>query len=97
MMMNDAKKKITSNSNNGDFSGSLQSTPLTRDLIPRSTIRRGRSWVNYRIFIHRVVLHDTTNKKPSRHHQQRILTHIDDDELPKIDPIGIKARDRPPT
>jgi hypothetical protein len=48
----------------GDFSGSLQSTPLTRDLAPRSTIRRGReSWVNYRIFMLHVELHDTTNKR----------------------------------
>jgi hypothetical protein len=37
----DAKKKITSNSNIGDFSGSLQSTPLTRDLAPRSTLMYG--------------------------------------------------------
>jgi hypothetical protein len=59
---NDVKKKRTNNSNNGDFSGSLQSTPLTRDLAPRSTLRRERSWVNYRIFMHRVELRDTTDK-----------------------------------
>jgi hypothetical protein len=57
-------RKRTSNSNIGDFSGSLQSTPLTRDLAPRSTLRRGRrSWVNYRIFFHHVDLRDTTNKR----------------------------------
>jgi hypothetical protein len=61
--MHDAKKKLTSNYLIGEFSGSLQSTPLTRDLAPRSTIRRGRSWVNYRIFFHHVDLHDTTNKR----------------------------------
>jgi hypothetical protein len=61
MMMH--KNKRTSKSNKGDFSGPLQSTPLTRDLAPRSTIRWGRSWVNYRIFMHHVGLHDTTNKK----------------------------------
>jgi hypothetical protein len=33
------------------------------DLAPRSTIRRGRSWVNYGIFIHHVELHDTSNKR----------------------------------
>jgi hypothetical protein len=37
----DAKKKITSNTNIRDFPGSLQLTPLTRDLAPRSTLRRG--------------------------------------------------------
>jgi hypothetical protein len=37
----DAKKKITSNYLLGEFSGSLQSIQLTRDLTPRSTIRRG--------------------------------------------------------
>jgi hypothetical protein len=34
---------------------------------------------------------------PSRHHQQRILIHVDDDELRKNRPIRLKARDRPPT
>jgi hypothetical protein len=63
MMMHDAKKKITSKYLIGVFSGSLQSTQLTRDLAPRSTIRRGRSWVNYQFFMHRVDLHDTTNKR----------------------------------
>jgi hypothetical protein len=42
MVMHDVpmtrKIKITSNSNIGDFSGSLQLTPLTRDLAPRSTL-----------------------------------------------------------
>jgi hypothetical protein len=61
---NDAKKKRTNNSNIRDFSGSLQSTPLTRDLAPRSKIMRGRkSWVNYRIFMLHVELVDTTNKR----------------------------------
>jgi hypothetical protein len=60
----DAKNKIASNSNNGDFSGSLQSTPLTRDLAPRSTLRLGRrSGLNYRIFVLHVELRDTTNKR----------------------------------
>jgi hypothetical protein len=57
------KRKRTNNSNIGDFSGSLQSTPLTRDLAPRSTLRWGRSWVNYRIFMIHVKLRDTTNKR----------------------------------
>jgi hypothetical protein len=63
MMMHDVTmmRKKTSNSNIGDFSGSLQSTPLTRDLAPISTLRRGRNWVNYRIFLRRVELPDTTN------------------------------------
>jgi hypothetical protein len=34
---------------------------------------------------------------PSRHLQQWILAHFDDDELLKNGPIRIKARDRPPT
>jgi hypothetical protein len=59
----DMKKKITRNSIIGDFSGSLQSTPLTRDLAPRSTIRRGRSWLNYQIFMLHLDPHDTTNKR----------------------------------
>jgi hypothetical protein len=63
MRMHDAKKKITSNSKIRDFSRSLQSTPLTRDLAPRSTLRRGRSWVNYQIFMQLVELRDTTNKR----------------------------------
>jgi hypothetical protein len=32
----------------------------------------------------------------SRHHQQGILAHVDDDELLKNGPIRIEARDRPP-
>jgi hypothetical protein len=39
----DVKKQITSNSNIRDFFGSLQSTPLTRDLAPRSTLVSGES------------------------------------------------------
>jgi hypothetical protein len=68
MMMHNVTKtqkiKITSNFSIGDFSGSLQSTPLTRDLAPRSTIMRGReSWVSYRIFMLHVEFCDTTNKR----------------------------------
>jgi hypothetical protein len=55
----DAKKKRMNNSNIRDFFESLHSTPLTRDLAPRSTIRRRKSWVNYRIFMHRIDPHDT--------------------------------------
>jgi hypothetical protein len=58
------KKKNKHLSNIGIFFGSLQSTPLTRDLAPRSMLRRGReSWVNYQIFMLHVELCDTTNKR----------------------------------
>jgi hypothetical protein len=60
---NDAKTKRTSNFLIGVFSGLLQSTPLTWDLAPGSTIRRGEELGKLSGLHEPCCPHDTTNKK----------------------------------
>ena len=54
------KEKLTNQK--GINPGALQSTPLTRDRVPRSTPRPQEERVNYRVFRLRDELLDTTNK-----------------------------------
>jgi hypothetical protein len=49
---------------------------------PEIHVKAGRSWLNYRIFLRYAELRDNTDKRfSSRHHQQEVLAHIDDDEV----------------
>jgi hypothetical protein len=79
----DAKKKITSNSNIGGFFRVVTIDTTNKGSRPEIHVKAGRSWPDYRILLQRVDLRDTTNKGSSRHHQQGVLAHVDDDELSK--------------
>ena len=56
------QKKENTQNKKGINPGALQSTPLTRDRVPRSTPRPQEERVNYRFFRFQDELLDTTNK-----------------------------------
>jgi hypothetical protein len=93
MMVHDVtmtqKQKRTSNYLIGVFSGSLQSTPLTRDLAPRSTLvwgeRVGETIESSRFMLTFPDLNvDLFFSTPLT----KILAHVDDDDLQRTDLLG---------
>jgi UDP-N-acetyl-D-mannosaminuronic acid transferase (WecB/TagA/CpsF family) len=59
MTWNDTEKQAAVKNLILGFSGSLQTTPLTRNLAPRFHVNLRGSWLNYRIFLYHVDKHPT--------------------------------------
>ena len=95
------QKRKTNNFLIGKNPGALQSTPLTRDRVPRSTPRPQEERGNYRVFRLREELLDTTNKGLFLHPEivdttNKRVDHVDEDSR-RSNHNRIKARERPPT